>query len=183
MRAFLLRRQQANHRTAGICSPASSVRPAGSRCAGPAPQRSPRPTFAQNLHYGHKAALDAIAHVAAETGNLDRVEALTGPWSDALYDAAAVTNLATIAAKAGETDCAIELANRADALEPDHFGLLSHQKAVMLSSIAEVLATTGNVQEAADFVALGGGADQCHFGCLRTWFGKPLCTRILEAPI
>ena len=70
-----------------------------------------------------------------------------------MYDAAALTNLATIAAKVGETDRAIELANRADALEPDHLGLLSYQKGVMLSSIAEVLATTDNVQEAADFVA------------------------------
>ena len=50
-----------------------------------------------------------------------------------MYDAAALTNVATIAAKAGETDRAIELANRADALEPDHLGFLSHQKAVMLS--------------------------------------------------
>jgi hypothetical protein len=75
-----------------------------------------------------------------------------------LYDAAALTNVATIAAKAGETDRAIELANRADALEPDHLGFLSHQKAVMLShqkavvlsSIDEVLATTGNVQDNRD---------------------------------
>jgi tetratricopeptide (TPR) repeat protein len=108
---------------------------------------------AQNLHYESKLALDAVARVAAETGNLDRVEALTGPWSDALYEAAALTNLATIAAKAGDTDRAVELANRADALEEDRGGLLSHQKAVMLSSIAEVLATTGNVSTAADFAA------------------------------